>query len=496
MPGSLCLRPVVLILVSTCLLGGLLSAEESPIPAKRLIAWRPGVEGGIPKVKVRTKLKSSALAKGDAATLIQAAIDMAKSPGAVLLPEGAFTLKSPLRLKSGVVLRGMGPTKTHLTFNLPETKHAGAIQITGGFGKEEIAVAGDLAAGSETISLAGTARLKKGQIILLISDNDAAVMYTNPKWNASWARNSVGQIFCVTGSGKKSIKVDTPLRLACRKDLNPRILVLEPIEQAGVEDLSLKRLDKAEDYIIGINNAVNCWVRNVISSFCMRSHIWISRSRFVSVVESYFHHAHDYGGGGHGYGVTAGTHTTDCLISNNAFRHLRHSMMVKQGANGNVFSYNYSIEHKLCDISIHGHYSYMNLFEGNVVQFVQYADYWGPTGPLTTCFRNRVTGNILVRDHSHKANVIGNVLLKGGLSIDRSCKDVFALANRIKGKLTGGDKDAVKALPPSLYLKGAPSFWGDRPWPGIGADVDEAGKAATLPAEDRYREVYAKTKVN
>ena len=32
------------------------------------------------------------------------------------------------------------------------------------------------------------------------------------------------------------------------------------------------------------------------------------------VRDSYFHHAYDRGGGGHGYGVTMNTHVTSCLV--------------------------------------------------------------------------------------------------------------------------------------------------------------------------------------
>jgi len=48
-------------------------------------------------------------------------------------------------------------------------------------------------------------------------------------------------------------------------------------------------------------------------------------------------------------------------------------MMVKTGSNGNIFSYNYSQEPTRSepisdfsgDISLHGHYAFANLFEGN-----------------------------------------------------------------------------------------------------------------------------------
>lgn len=72
-------------------------------------------------------------------------------------------------------------------------------------------------------------------------------------------------------------------------------------------------------------------------------------------------------------------------------------MMVKTGTNGNVFGYNYSIDpyrsetiHDYSgDVSLHGHYAFANLFEGNLVQNIIIDHYWGPSGPLNTFFRNR-----------------------------------------------------------------------------------------------------------
>jgi hypothetical protein len=205
-------------------------------------------------------------------------------------------------------------------------------------------------------------------------------------------------------------------------------------------------------------------------------------------------------------------------VSNNTFFYLRHAMMTKQGANGNVFGYNASFlnyAHEgvrsygpMCDISQHGHFSYMNLFEGNVVQHVVFSDYWGPTGPQSTCFRNRVMDRrawgprsaIDVNDHSDAENVLANTLMVGGVAVEPGCRDVWVEKNLfVKSEPAGqdslkpGSRPPGWKLPASLYLAGKPAWWGDRPWPAIGADVDlaalaDGGKLSTIPAEQRYRE--------
>src|SRR5438309_11771631 len=101
-------------------------------------------------------------------------------------------------------------------------------------------------------------------------------------------------------------------------------------------------------------------------------------------------------------------------------------MMVKQGANGNVFAYNYSIEPTLTewlydasgDISVHGDYPFANLFEGNIVQTLYIDQTWGPGGPYNTFFRNRedLYGIIITQGNvtTDKNNFVGNEITNTG----------------------------------------------------------------------------------
>ena len=44
----------------------------------------------------------------------------------------------------------------------------------------------------------------------------------------------------------------------------------------------------------------------------------------------------------------------------------------------------------------------MNLFEGNVVEFIHNSDWWGPSGPGNTFFRNRaLLEDFMIDDNSH-----------------------------------------------------------------------------------------------
>jgi len=245
-----------------------------------------------------------------------------------------------------------------------------------------------------------------------------------------------------------------------------------------------------------LRNADYCWVRNIESAFTSRNHIGASSSYRCEIRDSYFHESYDYGGGGHGYGVNLGQHVTDFLVENNIFKRLRHAMLVQVGACGNVFAYNYSIETQSegnwvpCDVSLHGHFPFMNLFESNVVQKIDVSDYWGPVGPGNTFLRNRIEAfGMRIRDHSHGQNVIGNVFVAedAEIQIQDSVSNTFAQGNVIKGMIHWHPNVSDRIMPKSFYLKEKPAFFADLPWPVLGSDVPNAGK---IPAQIRFEETY------
>ena len=72
-------------------------------------------------------------------------------------------------------------------------------------------------------------------------------------------------------------------------------------------------------------------------------------------------------------------------------------MLLQAGTNGNIYSYNYSLQQKRTeipsdaagDIVLHGNYPYANLFEGNIAQNVGGDASHGRNGPANVFFRNR-----------------------------------------------------------------------------------------------------------
>lgn len=445
-----------------------------------LPTWDAGYRGEIPDVPVAAKVDALAIhAQGHLA--IQAAIDAVDGTGAVQLPAGIFELRGPIALRSGVVLRGAGSTKTHLKFHPldedlfegPVRPAFGAIRFEGTKHKTEYALISGFERGSTKLHLKNTADFSVGQMVLVFSENDPDLMYSEARWNTPWAMQSLAQIVEIVAISPHEITLDVPLRLTYQAKLDPRVLIIDPIEQAGVEDLSAENLDSDSYNIFGLENARNCWVRRCESFNTARGHIWVNFSRHITIAQNEVHHSFSYGGGGAGYGVVAGNIATDCLFTDNILHHLRHAMMVKRGANGNVFSYNYSFERRrdpegdrlLCDISLHGHYPYQNLFEGNVVGFIELADYWGPTGPHTAFLRNQVQTRISLKDYSHGAIFLGNKIIEAGFETDGTSTDLILSGNQLGQGDPLPSVIEVKQIPASAYRQGPPKNWGDLPWP-------------------------------
>ncbi|MFC1671687.1 glycosyl hydrolase family 28-related protein [Planctomycetota bacterium] len=489
-------------------LGGLKVEQE------RLAPWRPGIEGGIPAVPVQIDArKYGAVAddKTDNSPFIQRAINAVKPPGAVLLPAGTYLLRETLHLKPGVVLRGEDRNKTTLNFRYYDRRkkrwlYPPVIRIApGGEGWDprfiekhqeiDVPLKESYERGKRQVTTFNPSRLQAGQYVAIVANNDPVVHNTTEPWlHKSWYDkvNIIGQVLKITKVDGPSISIDRPLYREWRMKMMPRLRPLTVIERAGVENLHI--ITKQSGHVIDIKNAVECWVKNCHLEYSTRTHVSVSASLRVVVRDNYIHHGHSYDGGD-AYGVWLGHWSSDCLVENNTFDNLRHSMVTTLGACGNVFGYNSSTNSrhpgKADDLCQHGFYSYANLFEGNVGIQAVFSDYWGPLGPYNTCYRNRLTKGILVRDSTHYTNILANSLIGGEIKVETSCREAWneknllvftndtptppgtdGLAGNLEGEVTEVFPPPEWKIPASLYLKQKPSFWGTRPWPGIGAEVD------------------------
>jgi hypothetical protein len=278
----------------------------------------------------------------------------------------------------------------------------------------------------------------------------------------------------------------------------------------GIECLKIKRQDQSTSGSnIIFSYAANCFVRGVESDVSVSAHVDIFTSTRILVDGCYFHHAFEYDGGAkRGYGVTLNTHTGECLVTNNIFRYLRHAMMVKTGANGNVFYYNYSREVNRSewpnnyggDISLHGHYPFANLFEGNIVQNIIIDHYWGPSGPYNTFFRNRAEtygiiftpGNPTTSNDQH---IVGNDVDYNGISwiggpYSITGSNHIQHGNNIEGTIRPPGTNTLNDT--SYYLAEEPVFWDiSDDWPSLG--IPNPLLTGSNPARTRWFSSGSKT---
>ena len=486
------------VLCFICCIGGQI------LPAERSITWTPGLGGPFPYGDAVENVTDHG-AEGDRTTDDHAAFESAidalpEEGGIVLIPEGTYLLSGTVSIGSSVMLRGEGSGKTKLHFDLGGSSSACIEFITYQRG-EWVNVLSGFEKGSTILVVDDASAFAPDQYIEIQQDNDPAIMYTSDTWDVSWAENSVGQVLRTTGISGDTLFLDKALYIEYRADLNPVVRPQGFVEYGGVEKLYIKKVDDVSDgATIVLKNAAFCLIREIESDFTSTSHVSANTAYRCEVRDSYFHHSYDYGGGGHGYGTNFGLHTTDCLVENNVFVHLRHSMLVQVGACGNVFGYNYSIDDiqenetenamtglPLCDISLHGHYGNYNLFESNIVEEIDVSDYWGPVGPGNTFLRNiTLSEGIDIKDNSHGQNLVANVLGTGNnvLAVADGVEGTLVHGNEINGQIKLDQSLEGETIPVSFYLEEAPWFFEDITWPAIGP---EFSAPPTIPAKKTVR---------
>lgn len=231
---------------------------------------------------------------GDASDRLQKAIDYVASlkadkngvRGTILIGEGIFRLKRPLRIStSGIVLRGMGKNRTTL---VKEGYDRGALIYIEGKNQwtkgDTLNVDTKVKAGSTQIRLSSAMNLKAGERVQILrpstkewisalkcDDYGGSLDYTGWKptdIDIRWNRTVVE----VNGN---VITLDAPITTTLDSSYGGAILVTTynkgEISECGVENMTLESTvnswnPKDEDHCwdgVWINNARDCWTRRV-----------------------------------------------------------------------------------------------------------------------------------------------------------------------------------------------------------------------------------------
>lgn len=458
------------------------------IPVERTAAWsQAGLIDSIYYqqnfINIVTDLKADNSGQVNAQPIIQQAIDSltAHNGGTVYLPPGTYRLEEPVQMRSFVKLKGATADSTFLELYFGNYDYNG-ITFSGSTISGYNSTEGWFTKGSDSLLLSDSLNINIGDYIEIIQDNGS--------WDnqpASWANHAVGMISKVTDKQNKKIFLNNRFSMDLDSSLNPRLRIIQPIKNAALECLHIERKTGNSNntgHNINMSFAWNCRVVGIESHKSAGAHISVYRSAHNSFFGNYLHHSFAYDGGGtRGYGIMFTDHACYNRAENNVFKQLRHALMTKAGANTNVIGYNYSLDvyrseipHNASgDISLHGHYSFANLFEGNIVQNLVIDHYWGPSGPYNTFFRNRTElyGFIMTTANTGETsiqNIVGNEITMNSTFPPQyiiSGTDHFEFGNNINGLNTPSNTQTLTDS--SLYLKDAAPFWNNNlKWPAIG----------------------------
>jgi hypothetical protein len=449
------------------------------IPASRTVNWKvAGLNDSIPQPKnVIDFSKAGGVADGKTpndAVWNKIIDSLNGKSAAVYFPKGSYFFKEPFNLSSGMAIQGYSSDSSILIFHLNKEDHL--IKIQGKATELTYHASGNLLKDDSGLIFNHPKTLSAGDYIR-INDNDSALI------TSSWARLSTGQILKIENVNDSIVFFSDHLRRNYNT-ASASMVKITPVQNVVIKDLKIIRTDStiAQTSNIYFEYAANCMVKCIESINCNFAHVELNNSTNILVAGSYFHKAFNYGDGGKGYGVVAHFNTGACLVSDNNFDSLRHAMLVQAGANGNVFSYNYS-RHPVWkeagfpvnasgDIVLHGNHPYANLFEGNVVQNIIIDNSHGANGPYNTFFRNRLEsyGLSMSFNAANNQNFEGNEITNsapfmGGFTLTGA--NQFLYANNKNGTVIPSGTDNLQQA--SLYLDQIPHYYKLKAsWPPVG----------------------------
>jgi hypothetical protein len=513
------------------------------IDADRMIDWDPGVPGGIPTRSTVCYTDSGGL---DSVSTLNTQIAACTTGQVVQLQAGTYTISSQIQISKGVSLRGASVDTTILDC----TASWHCVQM-GDFpsAPSGINVTASVAKDATTITVASTTGLSVDDYIAIDQLNDGTeVVNDDTAFGAGECRSGagtrcLGQIVKITAINSLVLSVTPSIHHAYTAGaLDPEVWEVTGVTtNAGIEDLTITRSNDPDG---GYNNVkivacAGCWVENIISDTPDFWHVDIDRAIWTEVRDSYFGFGTENTSGS-AYGVVSNLFATDGLIENNIFEHLRHGMLVQNGATGNVYGYNYSFDcyqgedWLATDINSHGSHTAFNLWEGNIGCKV-YGDNAHGSSSYNTVYRNHITRASTPSEHSGGVspalravdievynrywNIVGNILGTTGQTweaFDPGATRVAGSSGRYvytMGYFSDGDTsrdDATIAtdtyrhgnyddqsdsqiwdasnsnhtLPDSLYLDAMPTFFsaGSCVYPSM---IPSTGTPNTIPAQDR-----------
>ena len=409
----------------------------------------------------------------------------------ITVGEGDYLLTRTLDLTDGVSLAGQGPT-SRIVIDFGGQDGPG-ISATGTIDGGWVALGEAPVRGGTTVVVGGGSSFQPGDVIEIEQKNEES-FYIRPEWRVDWGQGATGELNRVEAVDGRTLTLEAPINADYHLDLGPKIRTIDAVEQVGIQDLSLFRAGDGYGATVRFELAADVWFDRVTTERTSRAHIGLNQTFRCRISDSTIHDASDFGDGGRAYGISLARHTTGCLVTNNTLYDLRHAIIVQLGASGNVVAYNhargsagYEDRQPRADVSLHGHLAQANLFEGNIVDRAVSSDWWGPSGPTNTLYRNCIRDHVIITNQADGQVVVGNVIGDGGLRVDDNITGEMLVGNYVlsaESAAAGGlEQPAPVDGPESLWTDLPPDFLDGYAWPPI--DPSRDGSACALPASDR-----------
>ncbi len=423
------------------------------LPPSRRIAWSAGLDplGGIPAFATEknavTDYGADNSGATNAATAINNCLAGTSLDHACYLPAGVYKLTASVTIPSRRVLRGaraavapwLDTTTDPAKDSVLVPSGAGVRVVFAGGNKasnwtpgpnQGACISSGYAQGSTQLTLAATAGCTHTPTTLAVGDfvsiyqnrdpaeisgpNDAQVeAYLGEDCGASCAGgdpHAFQQYSQVTAVAGNQVTLDWPIVSTTASPTGATVRKQTfGTSLAGLENVRLKGDGTVVGGMIAFHFARDSWVKGVETfqvgaSSSGSPHVWADYSYRVELRDSYFH---DGAGrdSGSDYGAEMFNWNSRFKIENNAFRHIRHSVVCESSCAGTAVLYNYSDDNgesvqgqpTKVDVGFlgqdmtpnHGAHPRMLLWEGNSAQSV-WADYTHGSSSYGTVFRNHV----------------------------------------------------------------------------------------------------------
>lgn len=495
-----------------------LPALAIQIPSSNRINWDPGIPGGIPIYSNSISVTDFGANGSDSRDDTQAfkdAISAAPKNTTIHIPTGTYYLSSTITLgKNYITLKGEGHQNTRLIFTQWTDK---LIQFNSQWGCSDsryVDITQNVLKNSSTITVTSASQFQVGDFVRIRQDLDPALYTCGYKGCESWQDRSMGQVLQVASVNGNQVTFTHPLNLNLKTSLRPKACDNPMVTYTGIQDLYIE-FPNSTGYgsNLQMHDTAYCWVKNVWSQKSLTAHIFFDTSYGNEIRGNYFNSSYDHGAGGKGYGIRGEQQSTNNLIEDNIFNHLRHSIVFSLGSSGNVAGYNFSRNPftsqspnwLTSDATSHGSYATQNLFEGNIIQLALADNVWGTNGP-TTFFRNRIEKDlsnidasisnpekfayIEIKENNPNNNVIGNELGIPG-SIANSPLIFHSSISSTTTESCNYDYQRSQFwgstdcnILTSLYYSSKPAFLTNYNWPPLGGDISP--NQNTIPARARY----------